>query len=100
MNAEPATEEVVNFLHDELHDEMDRFHFLKEITQADFGKVNGQWVLIIWMHERYCYTRVTGKRFLGELYDSLSAFCDHVLGSSTPPRLIVGRVNCYKRRNS
>jgi hypothetical protein len=98
MNATPAAEEIVQFLTDELRDGIDRFHFQPGITQADFGKVHGQWVLILWIHGHYRYTRITGKHFLHCLYSSLSDFTLHVLGSTSAPRLIVGRVNCRKMK--
>lgn len=103
MNASTdTTEELVHFICDELQRDpsecvANNARVLREYcTQASY--LMDKNVLVIWMRERWSYTGVTGKRTLAAIAEVAGEYASAILGDSRPVRVIIGRVNCYRRK--
>lgn len=68
-------------------------------TQAALVRGAGQRpVLILWMQENWSYQCLTGKHALAAILEIAGEYTDHVLGLKLAPAVVVGRVNCYRRK--
>lgn len=106
MNANgPIARELIQFVIDELgrnenYEIADGARVIRDMsTQVTFVPDEGDRpMLIIWMREHWSYSRITARRSLAEIAEIVGEYTDHILGVQAAPAIVIGRVNCYRRK--
>lgn len=101
----PTAEEFVHFIADELSAGAARTAFVgrilrTRITQATLMVEAGECILILWAINHWNYTVLTGRRVLAAIAEEAAIYSVHSLGLAAPPRVIIARINRYRRREA
>jgi hypothetical protein len=101
-----AAQEIFDFLLSELKRERPLIAgnvpiLERSCTQASYVEEQGRRpIFALWMRTHWSFTVISGKRSMSSISEIISEYTEHIRGVELRPLVVVGRVNCYKRRNA